>query len=67
MVAMGTTTTGAEREAESLAGTTIAQLLTILRNILNWVMAYASKIITWAGEHPLASILLIGNMAIWIF
>jgi len=63
---LATTTSGAEEEAVSALGTTIAQILTIIRNILNYALEYMRKIIEWAGEHPLATTLLIVNFIIWV-
>ena len=63
---VGIGTMGAEEEATSAVGTTIAQILTILRTFITYALEYAKKIITWMGEHPLASLLLITDFNILI-
>ena len=57
---------GAEEEASSAIGTFIAQIITLIRNIINYVLEYVRKFITWAGEHPLATTLFTVNFIIWV-
>jgi len=57
---------GAEEEARSVLGTVLAQILTIVRQIVAYVMEWVSRFIKWAGDHPLASILTIANICIWV-
>ena len=61
-----TGTMGAEEEARSIMGTVLAQAITLVRNIVSYVMEYIRRFYEWAGEHPLAATLLIVNMAIWM-
>jgi len=61
-----TGTTGAEEEARSAIGTVLAQLFTIIRNILNYVLEYARKFFQWAGENPLYATLFVSNLIIWL-
>jgi len=63
---LATGTMGAEEEARSIIGTVLAQALTLIRNIVSYVMEYMRKFLAWVGEHPLGATLLIANMAIWI-
>jgi len=63
-IAIGTM--GAEEEARSVIGTIIAQILTIARTILTYVLEYIRRFYEWAGEHPLAALLFIVDVAIWI-
>jgi len=65
-VALQTGTMGAEEEARSAIGTVLAQIITLIRGIVNYVMEYMRRFLQWAGEHPLGAILFITNMAIWI-
>ena len=59
-------TMGAEEEARSIIGTVLAQAITLIRNIVSYVMEYVRRFLAWVGEHPLASTLMVVNMAIWI-
>jgi len=63
---MVTGTMGAEEEARSTIGTVIAQIITLVRNIIAYVMEYLRRFMAWTGEHPLATILFISNVAIWV-
>jgi len=53
-------------EARSVLGSLITRLISIVQQILRWVITVASKIIEWAGEHPLAMTLLVANICIWV-
>lgn len=64
--ALSTTATGAEGESFSVEATALAQFMTLIRNIVNYVLEYMRQFIIWAGEHPLATTLLVTNFAIWI-
>jgi len=64
--ALATGVSGAEEEARSVAGTLVAQIITLVRNIINYVLEYIRKFYEWAGQHPLGAILFITNMAIWV-
>lgn len=59
-------TMGAEEEATSALGTTIAQILTILRTIITYALEVSRRLVAWMGEHPLAALLAIANLAILI-
>jgi len=52
-------------EARSVLGTLIANIMGIVRTIINWAMMFFDKIVTFAGEHPEAFLLSIGNLIIW--
>ena len=54
------------REANDILATGLAQLLTMIRTILIYALALSKKLIQFLGTHPLASLLLIENMAILI-
>jgi hypothetical protein len=53
-------------EARSVLGSLITQMISIAREIIRWVMNIGGTIISWAGEHPLAMIMLVCNVAIWL-
>ena len=57
---------GAEEEARSAVATYIAQVITFLRQVFAYLMEYMRKTLEWAGEHPLASVLLLTNIMVWI-
>jgi len=57
---------GAEEEARSVLGTVIAQILTIVRQIIAYLMDAINRFVGWAGEHPLATLLTIANICIWV-
>jgi len=65
-VALQTGAMGAEEEARSVLGTAIAQLVTLIRNIVNYLMTYMGRFYAWISEHPLAGILFIANMCVLI-
>ncbi len=56
----------AYEEGRSVLASAITQMVSIVRTIINWVLRIASQIIAWAGEHPLASLLLTANICIWV-
>jgi hypothetical protein len=53
-------------EARSVLGSFITQLIAITRQLIRWVTSVVSKIVEWAGEHPLAITLLVANICIWV-
>jgi hypothetical protein len=57
----------AYEEARSVLGSLITQLISIVRTILNFALKIARQVITYASEHPLAMLLLISNIMIWIW
>ena len=66
MPLLSTGVSGAEEEARSTIATVLAQIITIVRQIIAYVMEYMRKFLEWSGEHPLASTLLLANMVIWM-
>jgi hypothetical protein len=56
----------AYEEARSVLGSFITQLIAITRQLIRWVTSVVSKIVEWAGEHPLAITLLVANICIWV-
>lgn len=57
----------AYEEARSVLGSLITQLISIVRTILTYALRIARQVITYASEHPLAMILLVSNIMIWIW
>lgn len=64
--AIGAVTSPAVEESRSVLATMIGQLMTIVRQIIDAVLRITRQIITYASEHPLALILLVTNIAIWV-
>jgi hypothetical protein len=56
----------AYEEARSVLGSTITQLIAVVRQLIRWITTTVSQIVKWAGEHPLAMVLLIANVCIWV-
>jgi hypothetical protein len=56
----------AYEEGRSVLGSLITRLIAIVQQIIKWVTSVASKIVEWSGEHPLAMILLVSNLCIWV-
>lgn len=57
---------GAEEEARSTLGTIFAQILTIVRTIVAYAVEVMRRFMVWVGEHPLATILTVSNICIWV-
>jgi hypothetical protein len=57
----------AYEEARSVLGSLITQLISIVRTILNLALKITRQVITYASEHPLAMVLLVSNIMIWIW
>jgi hypothetical protein len=57
----------AYEEARSVLGSLVTQLISIVRTILNLALKITRQVITYASEHPLAMILLVSNIMIWIW
>jgi hypothetical protein len=54
-----------EVEAVSATGTTIAQIFGFVRMIVDRIIAMVRQLMTWIGEHPLASMTFFVNTLIW--
>jgi len=57
---------GAEEEARSTIATVLAQTITLIRQIIAYIMEYMRKFLEWSGDHPLASTLLLANIMVWV-
>lgn len=53
-----------EREAQSIIGTAIAQVLGIVRGLIEAALRYVQQFVVWAGENPKATSMLLMNMLI---
>jgi hypothetical protein len=53
-------------EARSVLGTLINNIMAIVRTVINWAIAFFDKIVTFAGQHPEAFLLTVGNLIIWV-
>jgi len=55
-----------EEEARSVLGTLIAQIIGVVRAIINLALGVVRQLVTWAGEHPQALVLSVANLCIWM-
>jgi hypothetical protein len=53
-------------EGRSVLASFITQLIAIVRQLIKWVTDVAKRIIEWTAEHPLAMLLLVTNICIWV-
>jgi len=53
-------------EARSLLASIATQVINAIRTALAYVYEMMRRFIQWSGEHPLAAILLVTNLAIWV-
>jgi hypothetical protein len=53
-------------EARSVLGTLINNIMAIVRTVINWAIMFFDKMVTFAGEHPEAFLLTVGNLIIWV-
>jgi hypothetical protein len=47
---------GAEEEAKSIFATVLAQIVTLFRNIVNYMLEYSRRIIVWMAKNPFDAI-----------
>jgi hypothetical protein len=47
---------GAEEEAKSIFATVLAQIVTLFRNIVNYMLEYSRLIIVWMAKNPFDAI-----------
>lgn len=55
-----------EEEARSVLGTLIAQIIGIVRAIINTVLSVVRQVVQWSGENPMALTLGVANLIIWV-
>jgi len=55
-VQTATGATGAEEEAKGIFATVLAQIITLFRNIVNYMLEYSRHIITWMAKNPFDAI-----------
>jgi len=65
-LAVGAGASVAVEEGRSLLATVVGQIIAIVRTIISYLMDAINRFIGWAGQHPLASILTVANIAIWV-
>lgn len=53
-------------EARSVLASVLTQMINTVRTILAYVMEIFSRFVKYAGEHPLAMVLTVANVCIWI-
>ena len=53
-------------EARSTVASLITQIINTVRTIIAYVMEIVRRFMQWAGEHPLATVLTVANICIWV-
>jgi len=53
-------------EAKSFLATLVGQIIAILRTFITWALSMFRRIVSFAGEHPEAFTLIVGNAIIWV-
>jgi len=53
-------------EARSALASLLTQIINLVRNIVAYVMEMVRRFMQWAGEHPLACVLTVANVCIWV-
>ncbi len=53
-------------EARSTVASLITQIINTVRTILAYAMEVMRRFMQWAGEHPLATVLTVANICIWV-
>jgi len=56
----------AGEEVRSLMATVVGQMIAIVRTIISYLMDTVNRVTAWIGEHPLATLLMIANICIWV-
>jgi hypothetical protein len=55
-VTAATGASGAEEEARSMFATVLAQIATLFRNVVNYMLEYSRHVIVWMARHPFDAI-----------
>ncbi len=63
---LGTSVNVVSEESRSVLASIIVQLTTIVRTAIDYALSIVKKFVEWSGEHPLAMLLLMANVIIWI-
>jgi len=53
-------------EARSTVASLITQIINTIRTILAYAMEVMRRFMQWVGEHPLATVLTVANICIWV-
>jgi len=53
-------------ESRSVIATVIAQIINAIRTCIAYALEYMRKFLEWSGEHPLASLLLLNTIIVFI-
>jgi len=59
-------TTQVYEEARSVLGSLITQIVAIVRTLIDYALRFFRRFLAWSGEHPLACVLTIANICIWV-
>jgi len=53
-------------EARSLLASLVTQIINAVRTAIAYALEVMRRFIQWCGEHPLAAMLTVANIAIWV-
>jgi len=53
-------------EARSIVASLITQVINTVRTVVAYAMEIMRRFIQWTGEHPLAAILTVVDICIWV-
>jgi len=53
-------------EGRSILASLITQIVNTVRTIIAYAMEIMRRFMQWAGEHPLATVLTVANICIWV-
>lgn len=53
-------------ELPSILGSLISNAVAIARQVLEYLVAFARRLIEYMGENPLAALLILANLIIWM-
>ena len=53
-------------EGRSILASLITQIVNTVRTIIAYTMEVMRRFMQWAGEHPLATVLTVANICIWV-
>jgi hypothetical protein len=53
-------------EGRSVLGSLVTRLIAIVHRVIDEVLKLARQLLRYAGEHPLALVLTVANLCIWM-
>jgi len=47
-------------------GDVLNQIFSLIRTVASYMLQLANRVVSWAGRHPLASLMFFTNFIIWV-